>query len=65
MRRAEEIRKPNARNHHVTVRGLQRAQLFDNQEQEDDDWSFGVQQVLPTVPETYGPQRDEVIGELG
>lgn len=42
-----------AGNHHVTVRGLQRAQLFDDQEQEDDYRPPGIQQVLPALPQTY------------
>jgi hypothetical protein len=42
------------------VRGLQRAQLLDDEEQEDHDRTPGVQQVLQALPEAHFAQRDEV-----
>jgi hypothetical protein len=42
------------RNRYVTVRRLQRAELFDDQEQEDDHGPSRVQEVLQAVPQAYG-----------
>jgi hypothetical protein len=42
------------------VRRLQRAELFDDEEQEDDHGPSGVQEVLQAVQEAYGAQRSEV-----
>jgi hypothetical protein len=44
---------PHARDHYPAVSGLQEPELFDDQEQEDDDGSAGVQEVLQHVPEAY------------
>jgi hypothetical protein len=53
QKQSEGLGKHNARNHHVTVRGLQRAQLLDNEEQEDHNRPLGVQQVLSAVPQAH------------
>jgi hypothetical protein len=42
------------------VRRLQRAELFDDQEQENHDGTSGIQEVLQTVQEAYGAQGSEV-----
>jgi hypothetical protein len=39
---------------------MQRAELHDDQEQEDDHWPSGVQQVLPALPQASGTQGNEV-----
>jgi hypothetical protein len=39
---------------YVTVRRLQRAELFDDQEQEDHDGPSGIQEVLQAVPQAHG-----------
>jgi hypothetical protein len=39
---------------------VQRPELFDHQEQEDDTGPFGVQQVLPEVPEAHAAQGSEI-----
>jgi hypothetical protein len=44
---------------------LQRAELFDHQEPEDDDGAAGVQEVLPPLPQAYAAQGSEVIERLG
>jgi len=41
------------RNSHITVRRLQRAELLDHQEQEDDYGAAGVQKVLQAVPQAH------------
>jgi hypothetical protein len=46
---------------------LQRAQLLDDQEPEDDSRPAGGKEVLQTLPEAYAAQRSEinfVIGEF-
>jgi hypothetical protein len=45
------------------VSGLQEPELFDDQEQEDDNRASGDVEVLQSLPEAHGPQRDEV-GQL-
>jgi hypothetical protein len=44
---------------------LQRAELFDHQEPEDDDGAAGVQEVLPPLPQAHAAQRSEVAGASG
>jgi hypothetical protein len=39
---------------------MQRAQLFDNQESEDDAGPSGTEEVLQALPEAYAAQRSEV-----
>jgi hypothetical protein len=51
-----------ARQYCVAVRRLQKSQLCDGQEQEEDDTTFGIQKVLSVLPETHAAQRDEVDG---
>jgi hypothetical protein len=41
---------------------LQRAELFDHQEPEDDDGTAGVQEVLWPLPQAHAAQRSEIIG---
>jgi hypothetical protein len=50
----------HARDHYTAVSGMQEPELFDDQEQEDDDGSFGVLEVLQYVQAAHGPQRDQV-----
>jgi len=50
----------HARNHYPAVSGLQKPQLLDHQEQEDDDRASGDVEVLQSLPEAHGPQRDKV-----
>jgi hypothetical protein len=40
---------------------VQEPQLFEDQEQEDDHWSSGVQQVLPFLQEAHAAQRNQVV----
>jgi hypothetical protein len=44
---------------------VQEPQLRDDEEQEDDAGTAGVQQVLPSLPSAHGTQRDEVNDEVG
>ena len=46
---------------HFAVHRLQRQELLDHEEPEDDDGPFGVQQVLPEVPQAHAAQGNEVI----
>jgi hypothetical protein len=46
------------------VRRLQRAELLDHQESEDDDGAAGVEEILSALPETYAAQRSEIIDGL-
>jgi hypothetical protein len=39
---------------------LQRAELFDHQEPEDDDGATGVQEVLQPLPQAHAAQGSEV-----
>jgi hypothetical protein len=39
---------------------LQRAELFDHQEPEDDNGTAGVQEVLPPLPQAHAAQRSEI-----
>jgi hypothetical protein len=39
---------------------LQRAELFDHQEPEDDDRAARVQKVLPPLPQAHAAQRSEI-----
>jgi hypothetical protein len=50
----------HARDCHVAVRRVQRAELLDHEEQEDHHGTAGVQQVLQALPEAYGAQGSEV-----
>jgi hypothetical protein len=47
------------------VRRLQRAELLDDQEPEDDDRAAGVKEVLPPLPQAYAAQRSEVDRVIG
>jgi hypothetical protein len=42
-----------ARDSDITVRRLQRTELLNHQEQEDDDWAVGVQEVLQALPQAH------------
>jgi len=42
------------------VRRLQRAELFDHQEPEDDDGAAGIQEILPPLPQAHAAQRSEI-----
>jgi hypothetical protein len=44
---------------------LQRAELFDDEEPQDDAGSAGPEEVLQPVPQAYVAQRSEVIGRSG
>jgi hypothetical protein len=44
---------------------LQRAELFDDQEPQDDDRAAGVQEILQPLPEAHAAQRSEIIEQLG
>jgi hypothetical protein len=44
---------------------LQRAELFDHQESEDDDRAAGVQKILPPLPQAHAAQGSEIIEQLG
>jgi hypothetical protein len=44
---------------------VQEPQLYDDEEQEEDPGSPGVQEVLSPVPEPYSAQGDEVIADFG
>ena len=37
----------------ITLRRVQRAELFDDEESKDDPGPPGAEEVLPTVPETH------------
>jgi hypothetical protein len=39
---------------------LQRAELFDDQEPEDDDGAAGIQEILPPLPQAYAAQGSEI-----
>jgi hypothetical protein len=39
---------------------LQRAELFDDKEPEDDDRAAGVQEILPPLPQAHAAQRSEI-----
>jgi hypothetical protein len=39
---------------------LQRAELLDHQEPEDDDGTAGVQEILPPLPQAHAAQGSEV-----
>jgi hypothetical protein len=41
---------------------LQRAQLLDDQEPEDDSRPAGSEEILQALPEAYAAQRSEVAG---
>jgi hypothetical protein len=47
------------------VRRLQRAELLDDQEPEDDDRAAGVKEILPPLPQAYAAQRSEVDRVIG
>ena len=49
-------------NYQHAVHGVQRAELFDYQEPEDDAGPAGDEQVLPALPQAYRAQRGEMIG---
>jgi hypothetical protein len=49
-------------NHQYAVHGVQRAELFDHQEPEDDAGPAGAGQVLPALPQAHPAQRGEMIG---
>jgi hypothetical protein len=40
---------------------LQRAELFDHQEPEDDDGAAGAEKILPRLPQAHAAQGSEVI----
>jgi hypothetical protein len=44
---------------------LQRAELFDHQEPEDDDGTAGIQEVLQPLPQAHAAQRSEIIERVG
>jgi hypothetical protein len=39
---------------------LQRAELFDHQEPEDDDGTAGIQEILQPLPQAHAAQRSEI-----
>jgi hypothetical protein len=39
---------------------LQRAELFDDKEPEDDDGTAGVQEILPPLPQAHAAQGSEI-----
>jgi hypothetical protein len=43
---------------------VQRAELFDHQEPEDNDGAAGTEEILRPLPEAHAAQRSEVIDEL-
>jgi len=43
---------------------LQRAELFDHQEPEDNDGTAGVQEILQPLPQAYAAQGSEIIERL-
>jgi hypothetical protein len=47
------------------MRRVQRAELFDYQEPEDDHRAPGVQEILPPVPQAPVAQRGEIDWEIG
>ncbi len=49
-----------ARDHYAAGAGVQEPELLDDQEQEDDDGTPGVLEVLQVLPEAHGPQRNQV-----
>jgi hypothetical protein len=51
-----------AGNHYLGLPGLQTAELQHDEEPPEELRAFGVQQVLPVVPETYGTQGEQVSG---
>jgi hypothetical protein len=44
---------------------VQRAELLDHQEPEDDAGSDRVEEVLPALPEAYAAQRSEIDLAIG
>jgi hypothetical protein len=50
----------DARDYYVAVRGLQKPQLHDDEEQEEAHGTHGNQEVLQYVPEADGAQRSEI-----
>jgi hypothetical protein len=43
---------------------LQRAELFKDQEPQDDDGTVGAEEVLPPLPQAYAAQRSEVVASV-
>jgi hypothetical protein len=58
--RIQHFRMHHERHHQPGVHRVQTAQLQHDEEQEEDDGTAGVQQVLPFLPEAYGAQGNEV-----
>ena len=48
------------RNCDVTMRNVQRAELFDHEEPQDDDRAAGIQEVLPPLPQAHSALRSEI-----
>jgi hypothetical protein len=53
------------RNYYDAVRRLQRAELFEHQESEDDSGPAGIEEILQALPEAYAAQRSEMTKEVG
>jgi len=58
--RAEESRFYAPRNYYDAVWRLQRTELLDHQEPQDDAGPVGDEEVLQPVPQAYATQRSEV-----
>jgi hypothetical protein len=43
---------------------VQRAQLFDHEESEDDTGSAGTEEILPPLPQAHAAQGSEIIDEF-
>jgi hypothetical protein len=54
------FRKRYARQHRIAVSGLQKPQLRDRQEQEENDTAAGIQKVLPFLSQTHGAQGNQI-----
>jgi hypothetical protein len=50
----------NARNYYIAVPGVQKQELLNDEEQEDDHWPPRVLEVLQYLPQAHGPQGNEV-----
>jgi hypothetical protein len=46
------------------MRRLQRAELLDDQEPEDDDRTVGIQEILQPLPQAHAAQRSEISFEF-
>jgi hypothetical protein len=44
---------------------VQRAELFDDQEPEDDDRAAGIQEILPSLPQAHAAQGSEIKFVIG